>query len=101
MPSQLSLRDKKPREIPHKDTMEMWKFGDYKAYTSLALLCQILGIDTPKDDIDGSQVWRVYWVDKDLERIVKYCQKDVVTLTKIFLRLNQLPGIEDDKIEMV
>ena len=55
------MRDKKPREIGHKDTMEMRKFGDYKAYTSLALLCEVFGIHTPKDDIDGSQVGRVFW----------------------------------------
>ncbi len=101
IPSILDIAGKKPWEILLQDTMEMWRFGDYKSFTSLNLLAQVLGIPSPKDDIDGSQVWRVYWVDKDLERIVKYCQKDVVTLTKIFLRLNQLPGIEDDKIEMV
>lgn len=61
LPAMLNMRDKKPREIPHKDTMEMRKFGDYKAYTSLALLCEIFGIHTPKDDIDGSQVGRVFW----------------------------------------
>ena len=86
---------------PLLDTMEMWRFGDYKSFTSLNLLAQVLGIPSPKDDIDGSQVWRVYWIEKDLERIVRYCQKDVVTLAKIFLRLNQLPEVEDGNIEMV
>ncbi len=84
LPPQLSIRDKKPREIPHKDTMEMWKFGDYKAYTSLALLCEILGIDTPKDDIDGSQVSTVYRQDHDLDRIVQYCVKDVIATARVY-----------------
>lgn len=87
LPSQLSLRDKKPREIPHKDTMEMWKFGDYKAYTSLALLCEILDIDTPKDDIDGSQVSTVYRQNHDLDRIVQYCIKDVIATAKVYEKL--------------
>ncbi|MCX6189353.1 MAG: 3'-5' exonuclease [Bacteroidetes bacterium] len=101
IPSILNITGKKPWETSFLDTMEMWRFGDYKSFTSLNLLAQILGIPSPKDDIDGSQVWRVYWIEKDLERIVRYCQKDVVTLTKIFLRLNQLPGIDDIKLEMV
>ncbi len=101
IPMILNITGKKPWETSFMDTMEMWRFGDYKSFTSLNLLAQILGIPSPKDDIDGSQVWRVYWVDKDLERIVRYCQKDVVTLVKIFLRLNQIPGIDDAKIEMV
>ena len=87
LPPQLSIRDKKPREIAHKDTMEMWKFGDYKAYTSLALLCEILGIDTPKDDIDGSQVSTVYRQDHDLDRIVQYCIKDVIATARVYEKL--------------
>lgn len=101
IPSILDIAGKKPWEVALLDTMEMWRFGDYKSFTSLNLLAQILGIPSPKDDIDGSQVWRVYWEDNNLERIVLYCQKDVVTLAKIFLRLNQFPGIDDDRIEMV
>lgn len=87
LPLQLSLRDKKPWEIPHKDTMEMWRFWDYKAYTSLALLCEILGIDTPKDDIDGSQVSSVYRNDHDLDRIVHYCIKDVIATAQVYAKL--------------
>ena len=97
----LDIAGKKPWENHLLDTMEMWRFGDYKSFTSLNLLAQILGIPSPKDDIDGSQVGHVYWVEKDLDRIVRYCQKDVVTLAKIFLRLNQLPEVEDGNIEMV
>ncbi len=87
LPAQLSIRDKKPREIAHKDTMEMWKFWDYKAYTSLALLCEILWIETPKDDIDGSQVSTVYRQDHDLDRISQYCVKDVIATAKVYEKL--------------
>jgi hypothetical protein len=90
LPGQLDNSGKKPWEIPHLDTMELWKFGDYKHYTSLKLLAALFGIPTPKDDIDGSQVGAVYWQDNDLERIRIYCEKDVVTLAKVFLRLNNL-----------
>lgn len=87
IPSLLQLTGKKPWEIPHIDTLELWKFGDYKNFTSLNLLACTLDIPTPKDDIDGSMVWRVYWQDKDLERIVTYCQKDVITVAQVYLRL--------------
>ena len=84
LPAALDLQGKKPWEIPHLDTMELWKFGDYKHYTSLNLLAAVLGIPTPKDDIDGSQVASVYYDDHDLERIKTYCEKDVLTVAQIF-----------------
>lgn len=84
IPYVLNLQGKKPWEIPHLDTMELWKFGDYKHYTSLNLLAAVLGIPTPKDDIDGSQVASVYYNDHDLERIKTYCEKDVLTVAQIF-----------------
>jgi predicted PolB exonuclease-like 3'-5' exonuclease len=65
----------------------LWKFGDYKAYTSLALLCHVFNIPTPKDDISGADVARVYYEDKQLERIKNYCEKDVVALIQLFLRM--------------
>ena len=67
--------------------MEMWKFGDYKTYTSLALLCEIFGIPTSKDDIDGSEVGRVYWEENDLARIVKYCEKDILATAQLYQKL--------------
>lgn len=88
LPQLLNISGRRPWEIPHFDTMELWKFGDHKNYTSLNLLAHSLGIPTPKDDIDGSMVWSVYWKDRDLQRIVNYCQKDVVTVAQIFLRLH-------------
>lgn len=82
----LNLFGKKPWEIPHLDTMELWKFGDYKHYTSLKLLSKILGIPTSKDDIDGSQVGEVFYKEKDIDRIVTYCEKDVVAVAQVLLR---------------
>jgi predicted PolB exonuclease-like 3'-5' exonuclease len=98
IPSILNVSGKKPWEVNHLDTLELWKFGDFKSYTSLNLLAHSLGVPTSKDDIDGSMVWTVYWNDKDLQRIVTYCQKDVVTLTQIFLRMNNEPLIKKDNI---
>lgn len=97
IPNLLNFQGKKPWEIPHLDTMELWKFGDYKHYTSLNLLAKVLGIPTPKDDIDGSQVAHVYYVEKDLERIKNYCEKDVLTVAQIFRKFrneNLLERIE-------
>lgn len=87
LPEKLNMFGKKPWEIPHLDTMELWRFGDYKHFTSLALLTHVLGIPTPKDDIDGSQVAEVYYKDKNLNRIVEYCEKDTVAVAQVFLRL--------------
>jgi uncharacterized protein YprB with RNaseH-like and TPR domain len=100
IPSLLNASGKKPWEVNHLDTMELWKFGDFKNYTSLNLLAHALGIDTPKDDIDGSMVWEVYWKEKNLTRIVTYCQKDVVTLAQILLRMMGEPLIKSENIEV-
>ncbi|MBK6369300.1 MAG: 3'-5' exonuclease [Flavobacteriales bacterium] len=87
LPRLLDIAGLKPWEVGHLDTMNLWSFGDRKAYTSLALLTHILGIPTPKDDITGADVARVYYEDQDLERIAAYCKKDVVATTQLFLRL--------------
>lgn len=100
IPEILKIAGRKPWEVRHLDTLDLWKFGDYKNYTSLKLLAQALGIPSPKDDIDGSMVYDVYWLQKDLERIVKYCQKDVVTLTQVFLRFNCEPQIKPENISI-
>lgn len=100
IPSILNISGKKPWEVNHFDTLELWKFGDYKSYTSLNLLAHCLGIPTPKDDIDGSKVWSVYWIDKNLDRIVTYCQKDVVTVAQIFLKMQGEQMIKQDNIEI-
>jgi 3'-5' exonuclease len=100
IPPMLQLAGKKPWEVPHLDTLELWKFGDYKNYTSLNLLAHTLGIVTPKDDIDGSRVWEVYWREKDTERIVTYCQKDVSTVAQVFLRMHGEPLIKEGNVEI-
>jgi uncharacterized protein YprB with RNaseH-like and TPR domain len=101
LPDYLRLSSKKPWETNLIDTMELWKFGDYKNYTSLHLLCTVLGIETPKDDIDGSMVKDVYYKENDLPRIVTYCQKDVVTVANILMRFKNLPLLEKEQILIV
>ncbi len=98
LPDKLNLFGKKPWEIPHVDTLDLWKFGDYKHYTSLKLLTKILGIPSPKDDIDGSQVREVYYKDNDINRIVIYCEKDTVAVAQILLRLRNDRLLEEDEI---
>lgn len=93
LPDYLQLSGKKPWETNMMDTMQLWKFGDYKHFTSLKLLAACLGIPTPKDDMDGSMVREVYYEQKNLPRIVEYCQKDVVTVAQLLLRLKNLPLI--------
>lgn len=98
LPETLNIAGKKPWEISHLDTMELWKFGDFKAYTSLALLCHVFNIPTPKDDISGADVARVYFEEKDLERIKVYCEKDVVALIQLFLRMRGDELVEESEI---
>ncbi len=93
LPSMLEIAGKKPWEVRHLDTMELWKFGDYKSYTSLDLLAAVFNITTPKDDLDGSMVRETYWLKNDLERIVTYCKKDVRTLCEIFMRIAQVERV--------
>jgi predicted PolB exonuclease-like 3'-5' exonuclease len=100
-PKQLEIAGKKPWEVGHLDTMELWKFGDYKNYTSLSLLTAIFGIPTPKDDIDGSQVGHVYWNEDRLDRICTYCQKDVIATAQLIRRYRGESLIEDDYVTIV
>jgi predicted PolB exonuclease-like 3'-5' exonuclease len=98
IPGILDLAGKKPWEVKLLDTMELWKFGDFKNYTSLTLLAAVFEIDTPKDDIDGSMVYEVYWQEKNLERIINYCQKDVLTVAQILLRMHGRPLIDKKQV---
>lgn len=98
-PGPLQLTGKKPWELLHLlDTMELWKFGDRKSFTSLNLLAAVLGFPTPKDDIDGSDVGRIYWEDKDLDRIAHYCEKDVLATVQLFLRYKRMPLLEEEQV---
>ena len=101
IPVQLNIHGKKPWEIMHLDTMDLWKFGDYKNYTSLNLLAAVFNIPSPKDDIDGSMVHKVYWEDNDLERIRIYCEKDVITTAQILLKFKSLAALSKDQITIV
>ncbi len=98
LPKMLNLYGKKPWEVPHLDTLELWKFGDYKHFTSLKLLTEILDIPSPKDDIDGSQVREVFYDDDDLERIVTYCEKDVIAVAQVVLRLMRKNLLHNNEI---
>jgi len=101
LPNKLNLFGKKPWEVPHLDTLELWKFGDYKHYTSLKLLTSILGIPSPKDDIDSSEVARVYYEEENLQRIVDYCEKDTVAVAQVLLRFNNQALLKESDIVSV
>ena len=98
IPYLLDNAGKKPWEVQLIDTMDMWKFGDYKSFTSLNLLAEVFGIESPKGDIDGSQVWSTYWIDKDLERIKNYCMKDVVTDAQLLLKFKGMDLLKPENI---
>ncbi|MEY4111113.1 MAG: hypothetical protein RLZZ46_1468 [Bacteroidota bacterium] len=100
IPRALDLAGKKPWEVPHLDTMELWKFGDFKSFTSLELLAHIFKIPTPKDDIDGSMVNDTYWKENDLERITAYCRKDVVTLARLLMKWKGEGELSENQIEI-
>ncbi len=101
LPEKLNLFGKKPWEVSHIDTLDLWKFGDYKHYTSLNLLTNILGIPSPKEDISGSQVAQVYYQEKNLNRIVKYCEKDTLAVAQLLLRFSNLDLLEETEIVII
>ena len=101
LPYKLNLFGKKPWEVPHLDTLELWKFGDYKTYTSLKLLTNVLNIPSPKDDIDGSDVARVYYEEQDIDRIITYCEKDTIAVAQIFLRLRGDDILDESDIKHI
>ncbi len=96
LPAILDLSGRKPWEINVIDTLQQWRFGDFKNYTSLKLIAATLGIASPKEDIEGKDVAAVYWQGHELERIVRYCQRDVVTVARILMRLKGETALLDD-----
>jgi len=98
IPFKLNLFGKKPWEVAHLDTLELWKFGDYKTYTSLKLMTHVLGIPSPKDDIDGSEVRDVFYKENDIDRIIRYCEKDTVAVAQIILRLRNEEILVEEEI---
>ncbi len=102
LPGMLNLHGKKPWDIAYFiDTLHLWKFGDFKSYTSLNLLTALFGIPSPKDDIDGSQVGTTYWDQNDLERIAVYCQKDVLAVAQVLLYMQAKPILTDEQVVYV
>lgn len=102
LPRLMNISGKKPWQVGHLlDTMELWRFGDYKNYTSLALLAATLNIPSPKDDIDGSMVGHVYWEENDIERIVTYCEKDVLTVAQVVMRFAGMDLILEDNVFVI
>ncbi len=102
LPRILDMAGAKPWELKDRmlDTLQLWKFGDYKNYTSLDLLCAVFNIPTPKDDIDGSQVAHVYYVENDLDRIIRYCEKDTLALANLLLRYKGEPIIAIENMDI-
>ena len=101
LPEILQISHKKPWEINHIDTMELWKFGDKKSYTSLELLAAVFDIPASKNDLSGDKVNQAYYQENGLERIATYCQKDVAVLAQLYLKLNGLQGIKPENILFV
>jgi predicted PolB exonuclease-like 3'-5' exonuclease len=102
LPTMLDISGKKPWETKHLlDTLEMWKFGDGKNYTSLKLLAAIFGFPSPKDDIDGSEVGRVYWQERNVERIAVYCEKDVLAVVQLLMSYQLKPLLTEEQIIFV
>jgi len=101
IPQSINAAGKKPWETSFIDTLELWRFGDYKNYTSLKLLTAVFDIPTPKDDIDGSQVAEVFYKEKNLNRIAQYCQKDVVATARLFQKFNSIKMVEDEFLEII
>lgn len=101
IPKILDCSGKKPWEINNIDTLELWRFGDYKHYTSLDLLANLFGIPSPKEDMDGSMVGKVYWQDNNIDRISEYCINDVVTICQLLLRYKGLPVIPETNIDII
>jgi uncharacterized protein YprB with RNaseH-like and TPR domain len=98
LPDVVDLAGKKPWEVQHLDTMDLWKFGDYKHYTSIDLLTHCLGISSPKSDITGADVARVYYEDQDLERIKEYCERDVISIAQVMLKFKNLDLMEEKEV---
>ncbi|HET8753604.1 MAG TPA: 3'-5' exonuclease [Salinimicrobium sp.] len=98
LPEKLNFFGKKPWEVPHLDTLELWKFGDYKHYTSLKLLTNVLGIPSPKDDIDGKEVRNVFYDENNIDRIITYCEKDVIAIAQVLLKFRQEELLDESEI---
>ncbi len=95
LPPSLQLSGKKPWDIKHVDTLELWKFGDYKNFTSLDLLATLFNIETSKVGLDGSMVNHTYYKEGDLSAVAEYCSRDVAVLAQLYLKLTQAMPLEE------
>ena len=98
LPAPMDISGKKPWDVNMVDTMQLWRFGDIKHFTSIKLLALILGIESPKGDIDGKDVGRVYWKEKNMQRIVEYCQRDVITVAQLVMRFKGMELLQGEQI---
>lgn len=101
LPYILDIAGRKPWEVQHLDTLQLWKFGDFKHYTSLQLLCKLFNIKSPKNEMDGSDVGRVFWEEDDLEKIVKYCRNDTLAVAQLLLVFKGLDQIKESEVEII
>ncbi len=101
LPKILKIIGKKPWEVPHLDTLELWKFGDYKHYTSLELLANIFGIPDSKSIMSGEQVNSVYYEEKNIRKITKYCSSDIIVLAQLYMKMNSFPLIDEENIQIL
>lgn len=96
LPKGLQIQNLKPWEMPFIDTSEVWSFGAWQeGFVSLELLVTAIGLETPKGDIKGEDVSRVFWQDGDTHRIAEYCQRDVFAGIQALLKLSGLPVVEE------
>ncbi|TDO28255.1 ribonuclease H-like domain-containing protein [Sediminibacterium goheungense] len=101
LPTCFQIQDRKPWEVKMFDTLNWWKFGDHKNYVSLDLLAHVLDIPSSKTDMDGSMVQDVYYIDRDIKRIVQYCERDVIVTANIILRFLHQPLLKQENIVVV
>jgi hypothetical protein len=101
IPKALQISGKKPWEIPHYDTLDMWKFGDKKHYTSLELLAAIFDISSSKTELSGDQVNHTYHIENDLPKIARYCREDIIVLAQLFLKYQNMETVKNDNVERI
>ncbi len=101
IPKALQISGRKPWEIPHFDTLDMWKFGDKKHYTSLELLAALFNIPSSKIELSGDQVNHTYYRENDLAKIARYCREDIIVLAQLFLKFQNLALVEERNIERI
>lgn len=113
LPQILNIAGKKPWEVSLIDTMELWRFGSFKGSTSLELFAHCLGLPSPKQDMTGADVAKVYYEMFDhmkdgelpfeaesaaIQKIGKYCQGDVVTLANCYRKLKYQSVIASENV---